>query len=272
MNQKLLILSSFLVVIVLGFTGCIDPAAETTTGTLNVILTDAPFPTDQVAEANVTIVMLEARAKSDGNGSSPYVVLSEEINTYNLLDLQNGVTASLASLDIPIGSYDLIRLYVSAGDVVMNDGTVHTLTVPSGAQTGIKLFIDPPIDVTGGLTSDLLLDFDVANSFIAQGNQNITGFLFRPTIRAVNASTVGSLAGGVTNTSAVAIVGAQVWVVQDTVVTAAFSDSTGFYTILGLPPGAYTANATISGYDTVSVSVDIGAGSQTSVSFELTQQ
>lgn len=271
MTNKLLMMSSLLVVVVLGFTGCIDPAEEATTGTLNVILTDAPFPTELVAEANVTIVKLEARANSDSSGS-PYVLLSEEVNTYNLLDLQNGVTASLASLEIPVGSYDLIRLYVSEGEVVMNEGTRYTLTVPSGAQTGIKLFIDPPIDVTGGLTSDLLLDFDVASSFIAQGNQNITGFLFKPTIRAVNASTVGSLAGGVTDTSAVAIVGAQVWVVQDTVVTSAFSDSTGFYTILGLAAGNYTANATLSGYDTVSVSVDIGAGSQTSISFELTQQ
>lgn len=258
-------------VVFLGVSGCNAPVEESA-GTLSVTMTDAPFPTDQVAEANVTIIKLEAR-EADGNEGSPYLTLSEETQEYNLLDLRNGVTASLASLEVPAGSYDLFRLYISDGNVVMNDGTTYNLTVPSGAQTGLKLFVSPAVEVTDGLTSDLLLDFDVEKSFIQQGQGDvITGFLFTPVIRAVNVSTVGRVAGSVTDTSAVALADARVWVVQDTIVSTSYTDADGNYAILGLPAGTYTASATLAGYDTVSVSVEVAAGSQTSASFELTPQ
>jgi len=258
-------------IFVLGLIACIATDEEET-GTLSVQLTDAPFPTAEVAEANVTITKLEAREAGGGDGS-PYLTLSEETQAYNLLDLRNGVTASLTELDILAGDYDLFRLYVSEGSVVMKDGTVHNLTVPSGAQTGIKLFIDPAIEVVNGLTADLLLDFDVEKSFVPQGAMNnIVGFIFKPVIRAVNASTVGRVAGSVIDTSAVVLADARVWVAQDTVISTTYTDTEGNYTILGLAAGTYTANAALAGYDTVSVAVEVVAGSQTTATFELAHQ
>ncbi|MGB5434541.1 MAG: DUF4382 domain-containing protein, partial [Maribacter sp.] len=72
------------------------------TGKLVVQLTDAPFPHDLVAEANVTIFKIEARYKKDvlesdmegtameeGEGS-PFIVLMEEEIQVNLLELTNG--------------------------------------------------------------------------------------------------------------------------------------------------------------------------------------
>lgn len=269
--NKKLISFGLSILLLAGFNAC-ESAATDDMGTLSVLLTDAPFPADLVAEANVTVTKIEVR-EAGSSEASPYTTLTEEIQSYNLLDLRNGVTASLASLDVPVGSYDLLRIYISEGSVVMKDSTTFNLTVPSGAQTGLKLFISPAIVVTGGLTSDLILDFDVEKSFVSQGQgDTINGFLFKPVIRATNASTVGSLAGSTTDTSAVAIANARVWVEQDTVVANSYSDASGSYAILGLSAGAYAANATATGYDTVSVSVDIGAGSQTSASFELTPQ
>ena len=273
MNKRLTIFTTitFAFIVALGLNGC-STTEEDGTGTLSILLTDAPFPTDLVDEANVTIIKLEAR-EADGGEASPYLTLSEDTQTYNLLDLRNGVTASLASLDVPAGSYDLFRLYVSEGSVMMKDGTTHNLTVPSGARTGIKLFVSPAIEVVNGLTSDLILDFDVENSFISQGQGDmITGFLFRPVIRAVNASTVGRVVGGVSDTLAVALADARVWVAQDTVVSTSYTDAVGNYAILGLPAGSYTASATLAGYDTVAVAVEVAAGSQTSADFELTPQ
>ena len=259
---------TFAFIVALGLNGC--STSEDDMGTLSVLLTDAPFPTDLVDEANVTIIKLEAR-EADGGEQSPYLTLSEETQTYNLLDLRNGVTAGLAELDVPAGSYDLFRLYVSEGFVLMKDGTTHNLKVPSGAQTGIKLFVSPAIEVVNGLTSDLLLDFDVEKSFVTKGGRdNITGFNFKPVIRAANVSTVGRLSGSVADTSAVALNNATVWVSQDTVVSTSYTGSDGVYTILGLPAGTYTASATLAGYDTVSVDVTVAAGSQSSASFELT--
>ena len=43
-------------------------------------------------------------------------------------------------------------------------------------------------------------------------------------------------------------------------------------TILGLPAGDYTANATLTGYDTVSVDVTVVAASQSPADFELQAQ
>ncbi|MCH7574380.1 MAG: DUF4382 domain-containing protein [Candidatus Marinimicrobia bacterium] len=252
--------------------GACDSISSDDVGTLSVSLTDAPFPTDLVAEANVTVTKLEVR-EAGGTGGSPFIILTETVQSYNLLDLRNGVTAALASLDVPVGSYDLLRIYISEGSVVMKAGPTYNLTVPSGAQTGLKLFISPAIDVTGGLTSDLILDLDVEQSFISQGQgDGITGFLFKPVIRVANASTVGSLAGSTTDTSAIAIADARIWVAQDSVVANSYSDANGNYAILGLPSGTYTASASATGYDTVVVSIDIGAGSQTTASFELTAQ
>lgn len=266
-------LASYLLAITMlaGFSGC-DLGTADGMGTLSVLMTDAPFPADLALEANVTVTKLEARS-AGGNESSPYITLSEGERTFNLLDLRNGVIASLASIEVPSGSYDLLRIYISAGSVVLKDSTTFNLTVPSGAQTGLKLFISPAIDVTDGTISNLILDFDVEKSFVVQGSGNaINGFLFKPVIRVANVSTVGSLAGSATNSAAAAIEGAHIWVAQDTVVSNTYSNADGNFAILGLPAGSYTASASATGYDTVSASIDISAGSQTTVSFELTQQ
>ncbi len=254
-----------------GFNGCSTPA-DNEAGTLSVSLTDAPFPTDLVEEANVTIVKLEVRAAGGEEGSS-YITLSEDTQTNNLLDLRNGVTAGLAEMEVPAGSYDLFRLYISDGSVVMKDGATYNLTVPSGAQTGLKLFVSPAIEVVNGLTSDLLLDFDVEKSFVLKGNRDsIGGFNFKPVIRATNVSTVGSISGNVTDTAAVALDNATVWAEQDTVVSTTYAGGDGVYTILGLPAGSYSAYATLAGYDTVLVNVEVAAGSQSTADFELTPQ
>ncbi len=254
-----------------GFNGCSTPA-DNEAGTLSVSLTDAPFPTDLVAEANVTIVKLEARA-TVGDADSSFITLFEDTVTYNLLDLRNGVTTNLAELGVPVGSYNFFRLYTPGGSVVMKDGTTYDLKVPSGPQTGIKLFVSPAIEVVSGLTSNLLLDFDVEKSFVVKGNRNsIGGFNFKPVIRAINASTVGRISGTVTDTAAVAVAlnNATVWVEQDTVISTTYTGADGAYTILGLPAGSYSAYATLAGYDTVSVNVDVAAGSQSTADFLLT--
>jgi hypothetical protein len=262
------------ILLAMGFSSCESTTEDETTGTLSVIMTDAPFPTDLVAEANVTITELEARESGADDELGPYLTLSDSTQVFNLLELRNGVTTSLASLEVPVGTYDLFRLYVSEGEVIMKDGSSYDLKVPSGEQTGIKLFVSPAIEVAGALTSDLLLDFDVEKSFVAKGSKhNITGFNFKPVIRATNASVVGSLSGSVTDTLVVSLGNARVWVSQDSVISTTYTDEvTGEYTILGLDPGSYTASATLEDYDTMSVEIEIAAGSQTPVDFELTPQ
>src|SRR5690606_13728403 len=193
----------------LAFVGCSDDDSHSgdnqAMGRMTVQLTDAPFPFDLVAEANVTVFKVEARLKGGDSleDGSNFVVLMEEEIPVNLLDLTNGVTEELADIDVPVGTYDQIRVYVKGVDVVLTDGRTFDLKVPSGEQSGIKIFIDPGITVAGGLSTDLLLDFDVSESFVATGNidavDGITGFNFKPVIKVSNLSTAGTLAGTVTS-------------------------------------------------------------------------
>lgn len=261
-------------------------------GKLSVKLTDAPFPHDLVAEANVTIFKVDARYKGDINlddemidststtvetdGDNPFIVLMEEEVQVNLLELTNGVTKNLADIDVPVGTYDLIRVYVEGINVVLKDGTTYDLKVPSGSQSGIKIFIKPGLNVSGGLTSDLLLDFDVSRSFVAKGGtQNITGFNFKPVIKASNMSTAGTLAGIVTELqeeTLLGVEGAQIAVfVADTLNTTTFSDVDGSYMLMGLDAGSYTVEVEKEGYIMQTAdNVQIDAANKTVLDFELT--
>lgn len=263
-------------------------------GRLSVNLTDAPFPHDLVAEANVTIFKIDARYKGDMDinsevednsdssmiteEKSSFVVLMEDEMEVNLLDLTNGVTKNLVDLDVPVGIYDLVRVYVKGVNVVLTDGSTFDLKVPSGEQTGIKIFIKPGLVVEGGLSADLLLDFDVSKSFVAKGGgsnfENINGFNFKPVIKACNMSTAGTLSGKVTTLQeevAVGLKGAQVAVfAADTLNTTTFTDADGKYMVMGLMAGGYDVEVELSTYQKQSVAdIEIVAGNTTSQDFVL---
>ncbi len=258
-------------------TSCESDDNGVSEGRLVVHITDEPFPHDLVAEANVTISKVEVR-KSDAGEGSPYLVLSEEVVSLNLLDLTNGVTATLADLNVPAGEYNLVRLYVDEASVVLKNGDVYDLNVPSGAQTGIKVFVNPPIVVTGGITSELLLDVDVSKSFVVQGNPatpaGINGFIFKPVIRATNLSNAGRLTGVITDQEETGLEGAQVSVfAADTLHTTTFSGEEGQYVVLGLHAGEYNVEVSLRDFATQQIeNVEITAGNATVLDVELEEE
>ncbi|MEQ8414239.1 MAG: DUF4382 domain-containing protein [Imperialibacter sp.] len=279
------ILSSFIAMaIVAGFVGCNNDNDSSGTGQLVVKMTDAPFPSDLVSEANVTVTKIEARQKS-GDSESAFITIMEGEVSANLLDLTNGVTENLADVEIPEGTYDLIRVYVADATVVLSDGTTFDLKVPSGSSSGIKIFVKPGIEVAGGLTAELLLDFDVASSFVAKGSTSspsgITGFSFKPVIKASNQSFAGRLVGtvtteveGETETEIVAVGGATVSIyAADTLNTTALTAEDGTYTVLGLQAGLYDVTVEAGGFAaTTSDGVEIVAANATTQDFVLNQE
>ncbi|WP_149275802.1 DUF4382 domain-containing protein [Pareuzebyella sediminis] len=287
--MKFNIFGSFLLACSFLFIGCSDgDDSYSEYGRLRVQLTDAPFPHDLVAEANVTIFKIDARHKagvemedaaSDGEAMTekselePFEVLMEEEVPVNLLDLTNGVTKTLVDSNVPVGTYDLIRVHVKGINVVMKDGTAFNLDVPSGAQSGIKIFMEPVLTVSGGLTADLLLDFDVSKSFVAKSD----GFNFKPVIKASNLSTAGTLMGIITTTEEevmLGVEGAQIAVFKDgEVQTTTFSGEEGGYMVMGLEAGSYTVIIEKEGYTMQSMEfVEIEAANKTVQDFELTPQ
>jgi hypothetical protein len=262
----------FLAVLVLLFvvTGCETDSDNPSTGKLSINITDAPFPIDMVEEANVSINKIEIRKTGEGvDDGNPFLLISEEEQNFNLLELSNGVTAGLAEIEIPVGSYDLIRLYVSAASIKLKNGSEFDLTIPSGSQTGIKVFIDPSIEVVGGLSAELLLDFDVSKSFVVQGNPDtpagINGFHFKPSIRVSNISTAGRITGFVSDTISVPAPDVLLSVLAaDTTLSSTFSDETGYYALIGIPEGTYDLKVEEEGYKTDTIfGINVTAGNNT---------
>lgn len=157
------------------FIGCervtIDIAADDS-GTLVVKVTDAPFPIEQVVRAEVVINKIEVRSKTEEDSSVTFLTLMEQ-------------------------DTDLLCVYIDEAEIELTDGQIFNMKIPSDPQTGIKIFIKPAIEVIGGLTSELLRDFDPTKSFVVQRNPKtpagIKGFHFKPAIRASNLSTSGRI-------------------------------------------------------------------------------
>ncbi|HYW96761.1 MAG TPA: DUF4382 domain-containing protein [Bacteroidales bacterium] len=253
-----------------------DNSSDEGNGKLKVSITDSPFPFELIQSASVTIVKGEVKAADvNGNEEASFLTFFEDSATFNLMDLRNGITDELTVADIPAGSYDEVRLVISSASITLVNGQTYDLKIPSGSSSGLKVKIDPSIDVNGGLTSELVLDFDVSKSFVLKGNMKtpagINGFNFKPVIRAVNTSSSGRLQGMVTDTTDMAVAGVSVWLEQDTVVASALSDTTGYYKIIALPEGEYDVYATKPGFDTVSVQgIMINAANSTQQDFTLT--
>jgi hypothetical protein len=284
-KRNILIVTAILFILSAVLTGCNEsilvgdqdenPGTTVTSkkGTLVLKLTDAPFPISFIKEANVIITKIEIR-KTNEKDSVPYLTLTEKPDTFNLVNLRNGITKEIVKLDIPAGSFNQVRLYTGDASMVLTNGDKYHLKIPSGPQTGIKIFIDSPVIITGGISSEILLDFDLEKSFNVQGNPEtpagIKGFHFQPVIRAVNNSSAGRLVGIVKNDSLKVMVNAKLWLKKDTILSSTFSNADGTYALIGIPAGTYSAFATKEGYDTVSVSnVKIVAANQTALNFTL---
>jgi uncharacterized repeat protein (TIGR02059 family) len=194
--------------------------------------------------------------------------------TVDIFQLRNGISQELVNLDIPAGDYDLVRLFVDEGNLKLKDiDQTFNMKVPSGEQTGIKVFINPVIHVEGGISAELLLDFDLSKSFVMRGKDARNGFLFKPVIRATNNSTAGRIEGVVTDNSdaKVGIENATVSFQKDAndPVTA-LTDASGHYVFIGVPAGTYSMSATKENYEPVSVdAVVVIAGNKVTQNFVL---
>lgn len=246
------------------------------TGRLVIKITDAPFPFDEIESALVTIDRIELRKAGDcvpdGN---PFITVAEDIGEFNLIDLRNGVVELLADIEIPAGEYDLVRLYVGPANLTVKGGDVYSLKIPSGEQTGIKIFIKPSLVVEGGLTSELLLDFDLSRSFVMRGNlinpSESNGFIFKPVIRAVNNTSAGRIEGIVKDEAGNVIEGVTIKINQEEEeIASALTSAEGFFAVIGLPAGNYSVTASKTGFKSITEDeVKVSAGNRTIVNFVL---
>ncbi|MEX1259099.1 MAG: DUF4382 domain-containing protein [Gemmatimonadota bacterium] len=174
--------------------GCAsDPNGPRGDGTIQVLLTD--FPLEAIESAEVTI----SRIYLTGGGEGHVDLFNgpEEPHQMELLDLQNGVTLDLTGeVPIPEGSYGQLRFVVDEARLALADGYTFAggasdieLTVPSGFYRVILHGEEDEEDdsgsvvIEGGETTVVLVDFDVAASFVFQGPlESPIGVLFKPVL------------------------------------------------------------------------------------------
>lgn len=219
-------------------------------GQLQVFLADAPDPSITRIEVDI--------ARVDAHIGNRWVLVSDTPQTFSLFDLAQQ-EALLASTPLPAGQYTQLRLVVTACRVTDADGT-HSASVPSGAQTGLKINIGFPVN-PGEITA-LLLDVNVDKSLRKLGNGN---YLFTPVIPAVLKVLSGTITGVATDGSA-PLANAQVTAVYTegtsypigTEVNTSSTFSDGSFKIWALLPGTYTLNfswTSADGTTTLSASV-----------------
>ncbi len=198
--KSFLFLPLVIAVTVMGSIGCDsagsnDGLSAVETGRFRLLLTDAPFPFDLVDSTIVEITRIELVSSTDSLGR---LVISTDTMEFNLLDLQDGVTATLVDTLLPAGDYSQMRLFVEKARIILTDQSEFNLKIPSGSSSGLKILLSGLAIVPDSLT-EVILDFDVSESFVVQGNPStpagIQGFIFKPVIKPIGFASVDSTQG-----------------------------------------------------------------------------
>lgn len=272
--------------------GCDSDPAANDTARVSVQLTDAP---GDLASASVEIVEVYLQSGADDGPEDGRVSLFSGSRTFDLLDLQNGVTEELSDVVVPAGSYSQLRLVVGEATITTGSGATYstadnTLQCPSCAQSGFK------IKLPGGtvdLENDaqiLLIDFDVAQSFGHAAGQS-GRWVMHPVMTATELETSGVIEGSVALAEGVTlpVCGGSQTDLTDFVATAAAGEIvlSGFTTAEGavrfpfVAPGSYAMgfaetvdfdnSETLTFAGTVSPqSVTVSSGSSSTVGYTIT--
>lgn len=235
-------------ILIAGLSGAVLLAAcgggggDTTTaaGTLKVSLTDAPacgFDKVFVTVSKVRVHKVGDAAEGESGWSEIVLTAPRKID---LLNLVSGKLEDLGQTSLPAGTYNQIRLVLvpnsgiaMANSIVPTGGTEIALATPSGVQSGIKL--NGSIEVTGGATTEIALDFDACKSIVTRGNGS---YGLKPVIRMIPMVSSGTINGYVEK----AAVGPQSAVsaqLNGVVVRSTVPDSEGFFSLSPLEAGNY---------------------------------
>jgi hypothetical protein len=201
---------------------------ESGQGQLKMTMVDAPSGYDQV---NIVVTRVEVH-KSGSDENSGWVVINNNLATYDLIKLRNGASVVLGDNSLDVGHYTQIRLILGSGSNVVVNGIVFSLNVPSGTQTGIKL--NHEFDIQPDILYELMLDFDAEHSIVYTGNEQ---YKLKPVIRVVPVVISGTISGKI---NPVIITQASVYAISgtDTVSTEAEA-STGIFKLMALLHGSY---------------------------------
>ncbi|MEO6134884.1 MAG: DUF4382 domain-containing protein [Ginsengibacter sp.] len=172
MKKSLIVLSLVVLSGTLFLTACKKDNNEKNSTTVNVRLTDQPA---DYAEVNVDIK--EIRVKfTDESSDDGWQTLPTHAGIYNLLDYQNGKDTLLATGIVIANSIQQIRFILGSDNSIKVGTQVYPLTIPSGAESGLKLMINKKLSQS---QENLIVDFDALLS-IKQENGS---YKLRPVLK-----------------------------------------------------------------------------------------
>jgi len=180
----------------------------------------------------------------------------------------------MANTEIPVGNYDLIRLYISSTEMVLKNGDSFTYNMNQNGYSGngimqngmllnsnnksVDITLNNPLTISEGGMSEFLLDMDVDQSFMLEGvnftgtganrMMSMSGFTFMPTMRFVDLLNTGTINGTVQNATD-NLANATISLMQNgSVYTTTHSDAQGNYAFIGIPDGDYTMTIELDAY------------------------
>jgi hypothetical protein len=262
------------------FSGCGSSSSDGVgTGIASLVLSDATI--DGVQAVYVTIE--EVSVHKEGGGG--WEVIAEPNQTYNLIELVNGVRESLGIAVLETGHYTQLRMKVREepddginilgishsfygwGNYVIDDSNVcHELKLPSGYQSGFKVLCGFVINLDQ--TTELILDFDASRSIVEAGTSD--NLLLKPTIKVLETEECAKIDGTVTD-GVSGLPGVLVSVqsfdpaplppsdpIKDRVVVQAstMTDADGSYAIF-IAPGTYNIVAYKDGYTPACAEIEV---------------
>lgn len=163
-----------------------DNGSKDKTASVGFYLTDAP------AVKNYAAVNIDIRSISYSLGDESWVDLPVKPSVIELLQFSNGKDSLLSNIELESGvKVTQIRLVLGDNNsLVLGDGTVVPLKVPSGQTSGLKFNVQSVPNLTSGYR--VVIDFDAASSIVAKGNGS---YSLKPVIRAYIEANTSAISG-----------------------------------------------------------------------------
>src|SRR5579859_5908702 len=255
--------SALVAVTILGLAACggggssgITPQMQSQ---MRLAVTDAP-PADGAPHVIVVFTGVELT----GNDGNSVTINFSAPKSIDLVTQSGTASAELFNQPIPSGSYGQVRLLVradgSANDsyIILADGSMHGLIIPSGDQTGLKLVSGFTVPSSGVV--DYTIDFDLRKAITCPPGQ-APACILKPVERLVDNTSVGNIQGQITSalprgcTPGVYLYSGVVTKLEDLNSTAPSTDTNQplaskvpvatsappyYYQFTFLPPGMYT--------------------------------
>jgi hypothetical protein len=191
-------------------------------GKINIRLTDAPADLE-----SVNLDLKQVKVHSDESHPwADWVELQTNAGIYDVMRLNNGLDALIASGEFPSGPFRNVRLDLGDKCSVVAGGVTYPLEVPGNC---INVKVREQLD--NGEDCTLLLDVDLQKSVVYTNDK----YVLRPVVHTTNLEESGSIKGKITPVASQPVI----FAVAGADTTSAYPNGDGDFLVRGLSPGMY---------------------------------